>query len=250
MKKLLALILFCGILSAKDNIKFQQQGNTSNTIAIWHFNEGSGTTAYDNSGENNHGVITEATYTDDNIMGKSLDFDGTNDKVTLPQLFRLIKDFTIVVWFKRASAVNYRAAIGGATKPDSDQEWAIGFDNATTLIITMKQTDGTIKTLCIDNGNDFNDGKWHFLAVTRNTVTQKMSSYLNGHFDNVEEGGNLEIKDWGASRVTNIGLWGQYDASTVYFWDGLIEEFCIYNKALTTAEIAAIYQQQKGRYVK
>jgi len=50
---------------------------------IWRFDEGTGTTAYDSSGNGNHGTVHGAIWTDGKI-GKALEFDGVNDYVNMP----------------------------------------------------------------------------------------------------------------------------------------------------------------------
>ncbi len=57
-------------------------GVTEGLLGCWNFNEGSGVTAVDSSGNENHGLIVNATYTGDDIppqvlSGYSLRFNST-----------------------------------------------------------------------------------------------------------------------------------------------------------------------------
>jgi hypothetical protein len=54
----------------------------SGAIGVWHFDEGTGTTASDSSGNDYHGTINGATWVDGKIS-KALDFDGTTDYVRM-----------------------------------------------------------------------------------------------------------------------------------------------------------------------
>lgn len=54
-------------------------------MAHWHFDEGSGNTAYDSSGNNNNGMIHGANWTS-GVSGYALSFDGIDDYVSFPNL--------------------------------------------------------------------------------------------------------------------------------------------------------------------
>ena len=56
---------------------------TDGLVAYWSFNEGSGTTLTDNSGNAHDGTIYGATWTS-GIAGNGLEFDGVDDYVTIP----------------------------------------------------------------------------------------------------------------------------------------------------------------------
>ncbi|MFH1824235.1 MAG: hypothetical protein ABH873_03300, partial [Candidatus Firestonebacteria bacterium] len=73
-----------------------------NTIALWHFNEGNGTIAYDETGVN-HGTINGAVWDMNCFYGKCLNFDGEDDYIAVPDDDSLTfyeGNFTIEAWFK------------------------------------------------------------------------------------------------------------------------------------------------------
>ena len=71
------------------------------TVGYWHFDEGSGTIAYDSSGQGNNGTIYGATWTSGKVGG-ALEFDGKDDYVEVPDNPSLDtgsdEDVTIEVW--------------------------------------------------------------------------------------------------------------------------------------------------------
>jgi hypothetical protein len=100
MKKLyylivLALILGlvltgCSLLSNVGQVPATEQSGIayltksfSNLVGLWHFDEGSGTTADDSSGNSNDGTITGATYAGiaNAMFGDALSFNGVGDYV-------------------------------------------------------------------------------------------------------------------------------------------------------------------------
>ena len=56
-------------------------------VGYWTFDEGLGTTAYDESGQGNDGTIAGAAWQDESmcVSGKCLYFDGTDDYVNIPE---------------------------------------------------------------------------------------------------------------------------------------------------------------------
>jgi len=80
-------------------INFNREKRTiDGLVGAWKFDEGSGTIAYDSSGNNNHGTIYGATWVDGKF-GKALQFDGIDDYVSIATI-PLDKDLTIVFWFE------------------------------------------------------------------------------------------------------------------------------------------------------
>mgnify|MGYP001584567734 CR=1 FL=1 len=68
----------------------------TNTVALWDFNEGSGSVLNDLSGNNHHGTVNGAAWAP-GIDGTSLHFDGIDDYVTVSDspLFAFTNAFTI-----------------------------------------------------------------------------------------------------------------------------------------------------------
>jgi len=81
-------------------------------------NEGSGTTAYDYSGNSNNGVITGATY--DKIVdgGYALNFNGSGDEVVIPTI-STVK--TIVFWMNTNSDISSSSSLSALFGRDSSQ---------------------------------------------------------------------------------------------------------------------------------
>ncbi len=57
--------------------------NDSNTVSLWHFDDGGGSTAIDSAGGST-GTVTGATWNSSGRFGYGLTFDGVNDYVNIP----------------------------------------------------------------------------------------------------------------------------------------------------------------------
>ena len=74
--------------------------NPSALVAAYGFDEGSGTTVTDASGNGNNGTITNATWSTSGKFGKALQFNGTSALVTIPDAasLHLTTGMTLEAW--------------------------------------------------------------------------------------------------------------------------------------------------------
>src|SRR2546421_5017481 len=75
-----AILVF---LAATVHIGSSPASAQTGLVAAWGFNEGSGTTVADASGNNNAGTVSGATWTTAGRYGSALVFDGTSANVTV-----------------------------------------------------------------------------------------------------------------------------------------------------------------------
>jgi len=91
----------------------------ANTVALWHFDEGTGNTLYDASPYHNDGTIHNGTWVPGKF-GSALHFDGLTSYVNIPNSASLKpqNEFTIEAWFSfdtlQFASVN-PPALSGAT---------------------------------------------------------------------------------------------------------------------------------------
>jgi len=77
-------------------------------------------------------------------------------------------------------------------------------------------------------------GKWNFWAFTKNTSTGEMKIYLNGVLFQSGASKSKSIKNVKTFRI------GSNAAGTGNFYDGMLDEFSVWNKALGQADIQKI----------
>ena len=77
----------------------------STLVASYAFDEGSGTTVADSSGNGNNGTVANTTWTPSGKYGPALVFNGTNAKVTIPDAasLHLSSGMTLEAWINPAS---------------------------------------------------------------------------------------------------------------------------------------------------
>jgi len=123
------------------------------------------------------------------------------------------------------SAVIKFVIIDGANNSDNWFVWEKG------------STDGRIKGLY--------DNQWHHLAFTYDETTSKMSLYKDGVFQSARDwSGHGPIK-MQASKVSGFYLGGKQDVKGDWEWGqawiGGLDQFRLYNKVLSAAEIQSLY---------
>ncbi len=81
------------------------------TYATWPFDENQGVTAFDISGNNNHGNITNPSWTS-GFYGYAINYNGSN-YITVPNSssLNITAPFSIQAWIKATGAANYNAIV-------------------------------------------------------------------------------------------------------------------------------------------
>ncbi len=198
------------------------------------FDERTGTIAYDSSGNNNHGTLYNGPQWVDGKVGKALSFDGSDDYVAVNDPFSNNVNFSIVLWVN-TRVINdgfYHGFIGkqgdACRKPGM---WLAPSSNG----LHYDSYDSSCSNRFYNIYANFFDGSniWHHIVWVKNGTTYHF--YKNGGL-------------FGTATAPN----NFYTANTSYwigrvdnFWNGLIDEVRIYNRALSAEEIKAIYEATK-----
>jgi len=195
-------------------------------VGSWHFDEGSGTTAYDSSGNDNDGTINGATWIDGKF-GKALSFDGIDDyvRVSDDESLELTGDVSIAVWIKPVIDSDYHGIVSrGASY---EYELAADFREG-TYDLAWRHTN-TARNF----PNFFTDGEiWYFVTAVRDSNELRM--YKNGeYFDSATFSGSPEP----STNPLDIGK----RSLSGYRFEGVIDEVFLFNRALTEQEISDLY---------
>lgn len=198
-------------------------------VGYWHFDEGTSTVAYDATGNENNGTLTNGPtwQTETNCRaGGCLDFDGSDDYIQGP--FDNDNTYTISVWTKTTDS-----GFGGLA----------GFSNSTGDRNEIYMYGGTIRIfykdfykITSDVGVD--DGNWHNIVGVYDGSTPAV--YVDGV--SVALGGETSASNAISSDIFRIGTI-LIDGS--YKMDGIIDEVRIYNRVLSNTEILNIYNDLK-----
>lgn len=210
-------------------------------VGYWKFDEGSDINAADSSGNGNNGTLTNSpTWTSGKIKG-GLSFDGVDDYVVMsdtltnPSTFGGVNgSMTIVAWVNSTDVSRYSMAthhIGGF---DYFSAGATGSGKLRTMVWDAVNN---VNYWPISNGAISNGNWFHIVFIFEGGKGYKF--YINGSLDRDYPNSNLSLYDYGSASYIGYGT----DANT--YFKGLIDDVRVYNRALSAAEISAIYNATK-----
>jgi len=210
-------------------------------VGHWKMDEASWTgvsgEVKDSSGYGNNGVRGgDATTYSPGKYGKAGIFDGTNDHVMIPDSATIRLDTkTVEMWVKVNNGVytsaNRPPFIVYANLGSSTNRFWLGMQSNHFKMHGW----GTGDPECSTN---INDGQWHHLAWSYDTVNQKMNMWVDGVQEvtnfNQTEGGIVgdSNNDWYFGRFHD-----HYSSFDIETFDGLIDDVRIYNYARTQKQI-------------
>ncbi len=210
----------------------------SNIVGYWHFDEGTGTSTLDASGEGNTGELMNGVSWlsgNDCKAGGCLDFDGTDDYVEVGSLNNS-SDLTVEAWVKFDSLDN-NWLLNKRDNVDDNQWQLIHYDGA----LRAQVFDGTTGSVGGVNYGDINTDQWYHLAFTTNGISGGyINLYVDGEqVDSSSLSGDMKIGE----RELIIGSRGWLKSEGLH--DGKIDEARIYNTALSSSTIKDHYDDLK-----
>jgi hypothetical protein len=209
--------------------------NEDGLVLSFHFNEGSGTVAYDSSGNGNNGNLVNGPTWVDGKFGKALSFDGSDDWVYMSEMKIAPLSYTISAWiFRRgvgSTCCDVIVAKDGRTPGTGS--WVIHFsvDPSNRLRLHNYNTNGQSQ---IFSTNTITLNSWYHVAVIYDASSQTARFCING---NCEAPVSHSPINGGFDQPWVIGTGDPAEK-----FNGIIDEVRIYNRALSDVEIQALYQ--------
>lgn len=211
----------------------------------------SGNTLYDNSANNNHGNISGASTDVDGIIGESLRFTNSSDKVDISSVPIIPKEKTISFWLRSNRNL------------DTNDEWQVGFlDDGSNIGTMFGMMFGVGPTQDLgywgygshydisigSQGNKWvSDNIWHHIALTMDDNNHvriyKDSKQLN----------NLEANDgtnFGSVITDMNNTESGFKLNSRNSWSdhiNKISELRVYSRVLSDNEISGLYNMRQQR---
>ncbi|MEI2771042.1 MAG: PKD domain-containing protein [Candidatus Competibacter sp.] len=200
--------------------------STDGLVAAYNFEEASGNTVVDASGNGNHGTINGATWTTAGKFGSALSFNGTSNLVTVNDSasLDLTTGMTLEAWVYPTNLRGWRGVISKEQPLPAGPAYYLYANSSVNKVAGG-----------IDLNNNLNGGSklplntWTYLAVTYDGTTERL--YING-----DEVANLQLNkeitvSTGALHIGGIPIVGGD------YFKGYIDEVRIYSRALAKTEI-------------
>jgi hypothetical protein len=157
-------------------------------VAHWQFDDGSGTTAFDSSGNGHDGTLVGDPQWVSGMLGGALEFDGAGDYVDCGSStdYEIAVNISITCWIK----VNQFTPSWQAIITTSDSSWRVHRSSSSNNIAWgtsgLSPTDLTGTT-------DVSTGEWFHIAAVYNGEQKLL--YINGNLDaSSDSTGNISTK--------------------------------------------------------
>lgn len=198
------------------------------SVLLFGFEEGTGTTVADISGNSNTGtLVSGTTWTPNGKFGKALSFDGTNDMVTVADSASL--DLTTAL---TVSAWLYPTVISGTWRRILWKERPTGNFaynlTATDDVLKPRFSIFTTTSYTLKGPTALPINTWSHLTATYDG--QQLRLYLNG-----AEVANTAATGIMPATTGTLRIGG--NAKTANYFKGMIDEVRIYTRALSVSEI-------------
>jgi fibronectin type 3 domain-containing protein len=232
--RIIPLLMAFGFISIATFTPQPLPAQTTGLVAAYSFNEGTGTTVTDLSGNNNTGTISGATWTTGKYGG-ALRFNGSNNYIDLanPTSLRLTGSMTLSAWI-----------LAMANPPDDGQIIAKSNSSAGWQLKTSPDTGPHTFGIAISASSNSHVQRysntvralntWYHVAGVYNATARTLDIYVNGVLDDGVLSGTVPASQYNSSVNTNIGR-----RSGGFYFNGIIDEVRIYNRALSQTEIQA-----------
>jgi Concanavalin A-like lectin/glucanases superfamily len=215
-------------------------------VGQWHFDEGTGQTVSDSTGNGNNGTIISGTSWVPGRFGSALSFDGTNGRVLVKDNLALEPptSVTMSAWVKAAgSPGDYRYIAAKGASDCTTASYALYTGPSGGLVFYVSKNRGTGFVRSPDAGKAIWDGSWHMAVGTYDGSSVRL--YIDGRQvgDGTARAGSLEY----VLPNSNDLFIGDYPACQPATFGGQIDELNIWKGALGEAAIKAAYDQATGQ---
>ncbi|CRK59608.1 Cytochrome c551/c552 [Alloactinosynnema sp. L-07] len=199
-------------------------GGDPTLVAAYSFDEGTGTTLIDRSGNGHTGTLAGPTWAAAGRYGGGLSFDGVNDMVTVNDSARLdlTTAMTLQAWVRPTVSTSWRTAI--LKERPSGLSYALysaGFNQPSGYISSGPDHDVTGPTALPAN-------TWSHLAMTYDGTTMRL--YVNGTQVATAPQTAAALTSASPLRLGGNTIWSEW-------FSGQLDNIRIHSRALSAAEI-------------
>jgi hypothetical protein len=223
-KKLFYLACLCSVLGLSLTSVIR-----ADLVGWWRLDEGSGTTAYDSSGNGNDGTILGNPQWVPGKIAGALEFDGDGDYIDCGNdpIFDITEEITLAIWVNANDNGNsaHNCWLG-----KGDNAYAIKHQSGNYLEFFIYDGDWHSTNYSTDITSL--NGDWHHMAGTYDGSELKF--YLDG-----ELAANLVYSSTIGTAAHNVTI-GENSQATGRYFDGMLDDARIYNEVLSKEDIQSI----------
>ncbi|WP_027629345.1 DUF5695 domain-containing protein [Ruminiclostridium cellobioparum] len=206
------------------------------------FNETSGSTAYDSSGFQRNGTLNGGAGFAAGKNGNALNLNGNNQYVSLPNgVVSNLTDFTAAAWVKVNSITDWARIFDFGTGTTNYMFLTASAGGSGLRFAITTAGNGSESQLNYASGLPLPAGTWKHIAVTLSGNTGIL--YIDG--SEVARNAAMNINPAGLGD-TNQNYIGRSQWSGDSYLNGMVDDFKIYNRALSQAEVRSLAAGSSG----
>ncbi|MCP4256497.1 MAG: LamG domain-containing protein, partial [Planctomycetes bacterium] len=208
-------------------------------VGYWKFDETSGTTAQDATGNGNDGTLNGDPQWTAGMLGGALEFDGDGDYVDIGDdpIFNFTDQITVACWIKVSQfTVGWQAIF-----TMGDDSWRLQRQTTTdTLCWACTGVTGTPGDWWLHGDVNVNDGQWHHTVGVYDG--SKYYLYVDGELDaSKDTSGTMSTSSYPVMIGANAQQTGRE-------FEGLIDDVRVYKRALMATEILGVMSGGGAEY--
>ncbi len=217
------------------NISTASASLTDGLVAHYTFDDNTN----DSAGTNNGTASGGPSYVEGKV-GKALQFDGTNDYITLSNTSAAdmtTNNFTVSLWLKTNTTATTQYRLISKRGSDGYEIYLGSGQNG--LAAYCDTTGGG----CLNDNNlgtaSVRDMKWHHAVVVFDR-SGNMTGYVDGNVGSSPSNISAAV---GSMTVAQNLMIGQYSNGGGDYFNGTLDDVRVYNRALSADEIIQLYNQ-------
>ncbi len=231
-KRNLGLLVFCllVLITVNGGAKIKK----GEIVALWLFNDGSGKTLKDSSGNGNHGQLIEGPTWDKGKFGGALKFNsGKRQRVKVENAdsLNLTDQISILAWGLVSDTTGNRRFVQKSTEGSDNQYRLLREGGFFRFDAGPGVSNSRVQCPM------FKEKEWHHVAGIYNGKTTAL--YIDGKQAAEQKSTGKMVPSTGPLFIGTK----HPGAPEGDYWNGLIDEVAIINRAVTTVELA---QAMKG----
>lgn len=205
--------------------------NNQGLVGYWSLDEGSGSTAKDYSGNENHAILFNSPSWVDGVNGEALMFNGVDNYGIIKDLNLANSDLTLSFWIKANSLTGNTTPLGSCFYSGVWAGFHVEYNGSDSMYIYIGGA-----TLVIP----WAEGELFHVVIGRQGSTAFV--YKNGILSQTGGSANGDL----GGKPFFIGRGS--DEYPRYF-DGLIDEVRIHSRALSAQEIVTLYESGASKII-
>ncbi|MDP2668789.1 MAG: LamG domain-containing protein [bacterium] len=238
-----ALLLLLGT-NAKAGLILQHPtytGLNQGLVGYWSFDgkDMAGVKAYDRSGLGNDGTLTNGPASAKGRIGQALSFDGVNDRVAIADPF-YSNAMTVSAWIYMRTAPTTQPKVIVSKFGAVTDEWQVFVSSVSSKSIEFDQVNSIGTTEAAAGNTAIQVNRWYHIVGVADSST--ISVYIDGVNEDRQPKTITLLDSTNPVTIGSCSDDGGCTSDSQRFFDGLIDDVRIYNRALSADEIKRLYK--------